>query len=287
MEMLRLETTILVAAFAVLFAVEWVFPLRRRTGDSVQRILVNFCISALAFAAGFFTVRVVAHRMIGWSSETGFGILHLVPIPAPVQFVLGFLLMDLTFYYWHRANHAFALLWRFHTVHHVDPDLDVTTSFRFHFGEVLYSTAFRVVQVGVLGVSLATYAAYELAFQCATMFHHSNLRLPISWERQLNRTVVTPRMHGIHHSVVRDETNSNYSVIFRWWDWAHRTLRLAIPQAAVRIGVAGYQSHEDNRLWSLLAAPFRRQKDYWRFPDGSEPVRAEAPAPGGEEVLEA
>ena len=44
--------------------------------------------------------------------------------------------------------------------------------------------------------------------------HHSNLRLPIRLERWLNRFLVTPRMHGIHHSQVRRETNSNYDVVF-------------------------------------------------------------------------
>jgi hypothetical protein len=43
-------------------------------------------------------------------------------------------------------------------VHHIDPDLDVSTGFRFHFGEVLLSTLFRVVQVSLIGISLATFA---------------------------------------------------------------------------------------------------------------------------------
>ena len=86
--------------------------------------------------------------------------------------------MDLTFYYWHQANHQVRWMWRFHSVHHVDPDLDVATSFRFHLVEVLYSAAFRAAQVGLGGVPLGLCAAYELAFQCETMFHHSNVRLP-------------------------------------------------------------------------------------------------------------
>jgi sterol desaturase/sphingolipid hydroxylase (fatty acid hydroxylase superfamily) len=44
---------------------------------------------------------------------------------------LSFLLMDLAFYYWHLANHRVPFLWRFHNVHHIDPDLDVSTAFGF------------------------------------------------------------------------------------------------------------------------------------------------------------
>jgi sterol desaturase/sphingolipid hydroxylase (fatty acid hydroxylase superfamily) len=155
----------------------------------------------------------------------------------------------------------------------VDPDLDVSTSFRFHFGEVLYSLGFRVVQVYLIGVSLFTYLVYELVFQCATMFHHSNVRLPITVERVLNNIVVTPRMHGIHHSIVRDETNSNYSVIFRWWDRMHGTLKLNVNQSDVVIGVPAYLRPEDNKFWNLLAQPFRKQREYWRLRDGKQPER--------------
>jgi sterol desaturase/sphingolipid hydroxylase (fatty acid hydroxylase superfamily) len=66
---------------------------------------------------------------------------------ALAQWIVAFLLLDLTFYYWHRANHVWPWLWRFHNVHHVDPDLDASTSFRFHFFEIGFSAAFRAAQI--------------------------------------------------------------------------------------------------------------------------------------------
>jgi len=54
--------------------------------------------------------------------------------------------------------------------------------------------------------------------EAATAFHHSNWRLPRALDRALNLVLVTPRMHGIHHSVDERETNANWSVIFSWWD---------------------------------------------------------------------
>jgi sterol desaturase/sphingolipid hydroxylase (fatty acid hydroxylase superfamily) len=200
-------------------------------------------------------------------------LLRIIPLPFTAEFILGFLLMDLTFYYWHRANHSIPFFWRFHNVHHVDPDLDVSTSFRFHFGEVLYSLGFRALQVYLLGISLLTYLVYELVFQCATMFHHSNVRLPITVERWLNKIIVTPRMHGIHHSIVKDETNSNFSVIFRWWDLMHGTLRLQVKQSDVVIGVPAYLEPQDNKFLNLLILPFRKQREYWRLSSGRQPER--------------
>ena len=256
-----------------LLILESLFPLRSRKRPRVRRFVINLCMSAMALAIGALAVKPVALGLSTWVSVRRFGLLHVVEFPFVVQLAAGFLLLDLAFYYWHRANHAFAVLWRFHNVHHIDPDLDATTAFRFHFGEVLYSTGFRALQVSLLGISPVTLILYEIVFQCATIFHHSNIRIPIRIERWLNRIFVTPRMHGIHHSIVENETNSNYSVVFRWWDAIHRSLRLNVPQRIITIGVAAYQAPADNALWNLLVLPIAHQKEYWRMPDGRYSAR--------------
>jgi sterol desaturase/sphingolipid hydroxylase (fatty acid hydroxylase superfamily) len=270
-----IQTGLLAAVFLLLWGVERAVPLRRSTRRAFPRFFVNFCFMALVFVAGSFAVRPVSLWLADLTSRKPFGLLPVLRLPAGVRVAAGFLLMDLTFYYWHRLNHTVPLLWRFHNVHHVDPDLDVTTSFRFHFGEILYSTGFRVVQVGLLGVSVVTYLVYEFFFQAGTMFHHSNIRMPIRIERRLNKIFVTPRMHGIHHSIFRNETNSNYGVIFRWWDILHRSVRLNVPQAGIDIGIAGYRKPHDNTLRNLLLVPFRTQRDYWRREDGTPAERRE------------
>jgi sterol desaturase/sphingolipid hydroxylase (fatty acid hydroxylase superfamily) len=268
-----ITASVLAAVFVALLIIETRFPLRQAKRPKTRRFVINVAVSGLALAIGAYIVAPVAIGLSTRSAETPFGLLHAVPLPFAAEFVLGFLLMDLTFYYWHRANHSIPFFWRFHNVHHVDPDLDVSTSFRFHFGEVLYSLGFRALQVYLLGISLFTYLVYELVFQCATLFHHSNVRLPITFERALNKIIVTPRMHGIHHSVIKEETNSNYSVIFRWWDLVHRTLRLDVKQSDLVIGVPAYYNPEDNKFSNLLVLPFRNQREYWRLPEGRHPTR--------------
>ena len=266
---------VLTAVYVALLIVETQFPLREAKHLKPKRFLVNVGLSGLALGTGVYIVAPVAFALATLSAETSFGVLNALSLPTAVKFILGFLAMDLTFYYWHRANHVFPIFWRFHNVHHVDPDLDVSTSLRFHFGEVVYSVGFRALQVYLLGISVLTYVVYEVAFQCATLFHHSNVRLPIKWERALNKIFVTPRMHGIHHSIVKDETNSNYSVIFSWWDMLHGTLRLNIKQADVVIGVPAYMDPQDNKLLNLLTLPFRKQREYWRLLDGKQSERRE------------
>ncbi len=80
-------------------------------------------------------------------------------------------------------------------------------------------------------------------------------------EKFLNNLIVTPRMHGIHHSVVQSETDSNYSVIFSFWDRLHKTIRLNIPQQEIITGAAGYHDQQELTIGKLLKLPFTKIRD--------------------------
>jgi sterol desaturase/sphingolipid hydroxylase (fatty acid hydroxylase superfamily) len=259
-----LTAAVLGVAYMALFLLERALPLRRPKARLLPRLLVNAAISVLAFATVVALVQPAAGVTLELAQSRSFGLLPIFGLAGAFELIASFVLLDLTFYYWHVANHRFAFLWRFHNVHHIDPDLDVTTAFRFHLVEVGFSAGFRAAQVLLIGPSLLAYAIYELAFQLGTLFHHSNVRLPIAVERTLNLMVVTPRMHGIHHSDIREENLANFGVVFSCWDRLHRTLCMNVPQSEVAIGIPGYAEPRDNALLSALAMPFRRQRDYWR-----------------------
>jgi sterol desaturase/sphingolipid hydroxylase (fatty acid hydroxylase superfamily) len=262
----------------LLFVGERFFPLRKATRSLLARLLVNLAISVLTFITAVGLLQPAVHSALRWSAAKSFGVVHLVALPSPIAFVLSLLLMDLTFYYWHLANHRVPFLWRFHNVHHIDPDLDVSTAFRFHFGEITLSVVFSLLQVSLIGPSVWAFAVYQLVFQAEVLFHHSNVRLPLGAERLLNKVLVTPRMHGIHHSQVQRENNSNFGTVFPWWDRLHRTLGVNIPQDEVVVGIPGYTLPEDNGFWNAFLMPFRKQRDYWRRPDGTQVGRQNLPS---------
>jgi sterol desaturase/sphingolipid hydroxylase (fatty acid hydroxylase superfamily) len=169
-------------------------------------------------------------------------------------------------------------------VHHTDLDLDVSTAGRFHFAEYVLSVGYRAAQVMVIGASPATVAISETCVMIAAEFHHSNVRLPLEFERRLNTLVVTPRMHGIHHSIIERESNSNFATVLTLWDVAHGTLKLNVPQQEIMIGLAAHRDASQLTLTKLLALPFGPQKDAWALPDGSRPER-KALAPAGTEMV--
>jgi sterol desaturase/sphingolipid hydroxylase (fatty acid hydroxylase superfamily) len=150
--------------------------------------------------------------------------------------------------------------------------LDISTAWRFHIGEVLLSVIFRGGMVVIIGAAAPLVLLYEVLYEAATAFHHSNWQLPFATERRLNKVIVTPRMHGIHHSIVLRETNSNYSIIFSFWDRLHGTVRLNVPQEKIVIGVPSYRSIDGQKNSHLLALPFKPPQQ-WLLPDGTKPER--------------
>ncbi len=168
--------------------------------------------------------------------------------------VLDLLVLDGLIYWWHRINHVVPVFWRFHSVHHLDRTLDTTTALRFHFGEVLLSALARAGVVLALAVPLVSVFAFETVLLIATIFHHSNLRLPPRLERALSRVIVTPSIHWVHHHRIRADTDSNYSTVLSIWDPIFRSRSPTRRTPALEIGVEG---REELPVLGLVAAPFR------------------------------
>ena len=244
-------------ALGALFVAERRRPLRRQAEPGAARVGRNLAIGLLAGATTAASEYPVVAPVQALAERGRLGLLRWIPLPRALRVVAGFLLLDYTLYLWHRANHRAPLLWRFHAVHHVDLDLDSTTGLRFHVGELAMAAAFRAAQVLLLGVDRETLRLWQQMLVVSVVFHHSNLELPVELERWLNAVIVTPRMHGIHHSTRADETNTNYSSLLSCWDRFHRSLRLDVPQEAVTIGVAGFSRPEDVTLERSLLLPFR------------------------------
>lgn len=255
-----------------LFIIETKYSLRKRKFPRIKRAIINTQLAGTA-AIGFryFLIPLLVFAAIK-SSKRKSGVLTSLAIPSVVKSIFGVLILDYGNYLWHRISHHSPTIWRFHQVHHTDLDLDVSTAFRFHLGEVLPSALFRSGIVYFAGMSWKDVLVYEIAFEAANNFHHSNTKLPEDFERHLSKLIVTPRMHGIHHSIVRNETDSNFSVIFSFWDRIHKTLNLKVPQDEINVGVPGYRNIEELKFTDLFFMPFRKTRS-WELPDGTIPER--------------
>jgi sterol desaturase/sphingolipid hydroxylase (fatty acid hydroxylase superfamily) len=264
---------------AVLFVLEHRRALRREVEPKLRRTARNLAVAALSAATVQFIERPLVLPVSEEVVARQWGLLQQWPAPPWATALVALLLMDYTLYVWHILVHKVPWLWRFHKVHHADLDLDASTALRFHFGEIAASVPYRAAQVVLFGVSPRDLSIWQTFLMVSILFHHSNLELPVRVERWLSRVFVTPRMHGIHHSILQAETNSNWSSGLAVWDWLHRTVRLNVPQQAITIGVAAHRDPDDLTLPKIVAMPFEHQPESWVLPDGSMPQRDALEAP--------
>lgn len=255
------KPTLIATILALLWTVESIAPQfidrRRRLSHSAHNLalgLLNAMVLSVVFAAAL----VAAAE---WSAATGFGLLHRLAAPAWIEWPAAIILLDLWMYCWHVISHKVPLLWRFHSVHHSDAEMDASSALRFHTGEIVLSATARLAVLPLLGASPMQLLTYELIFHPVILFHHSNVRLPAGIDRLLRGVIVTPWMHWVHHSREQVETDSNFGSVFSWWDRLFGNFRLREDPSTIRLGLDGYEPHEWRRLDGMLLSPFRHRRE--------------------------
>lgn len=256
----RLLAPLVVAGtFVVLTALERRRPLRRVREAKWRHVSRNIVFAGAAAATVNVLERPVVEPLAKMVRRRRYGLLYVCRLPPPLHLILAVVFLDYTLYMWHVLTHRVPWLWRFHLVHHVDRDLDASTALRFHAGELALSIPWRAMQIAAIGVPPDALRLWQNIVLLSILFHHSNVKLPITVERLMARFVVTPRLHGIHHSSVPEEMNSNWSSGLTVWDYLHGTLRLDVPQQTITIGVAAYSTPADVTLGNSLALPWRSE----------------------------
>jgi sterol desaturase/sphingolipid hydroxylase (fatty acid hydroxylase superfamily) len=144
-------------------------------------------------------------------------------------------------------------------MHHADLDIDVTTGVRFHPLEILLSVAIKMAAVVVLGVPAEGVVIFEVLLNATSLFNHSNVALPPWLERLARCIVVTPQMHQVHHSIAREETDSNFGFNLTWWDRLFGTYRSEpkAGEAGLTVGLPIFREVAELRVWRLVTQPFR------------------------------
>src|SRR5438552_4050907 len=127
-------------------------PLRSEKESKMLRNGRNLTVAALGALAIHFAESPVIYPLGKIVERRRWGLLKVLKLPRIAEALAAVLLLDYTLYLQHVFHHRVPLLWRFHSVHHVDLDLDASTALRFHFGEIALSAPYRIAQVLLIGV---------------------------------------------------------------------------------------------------------------------------------------
>lgn len=243
-------------AFVALTALERKFPLRQPRHRASRRLVVNLVIGAAAFGLVALAYATIVSSAVSWAEQHEMGIVRWLGLPWWIAAPVVVVLLDYTLWVWHWLNHASRGLWRFHAAHHADLDLDTSTALRFHPGELALSLLFRAMQVVVIGASLGALVFWEGLVFVFVQFHHSNLRLPARIDGALSHVIITPRLHGIHHSRRPSELHSNFGTLLSIWDRVHGLRVTEVAQSTIDIGLPHQPGDHALGVAGSLALPF-------------------------------
>jgi sterol desaturase/sphingolipid hydroxylase (fatty acid hydroxylase superfamily) len=197
-----------------------------------------------------------------FAQREGWGLFNYLAWPSAAEVIASFLVLDLATYLQHRLFHGVPILWRLHRMHHADLDVDATTGNRFHPIEILLSMAIKFGVIAGVGAPMLSVLLFEILLNATSLFNHANLRIPRWLEPGLRWIVVTPDMHRVHHSIHRDETDSNYGFNLPIWDRLFGTYRLEPRDGheGMTLGTEDFREEKELKLWRMLTQPFRQTK---------------------------
>lgn len=217
----------------------------------------NLFLSLLNGFLILFSLGIATAGTLEYIQRNSVGLLPWLCLSGWQSTVLAVVLLDAWTWMWHRANHVLPLLWRFHRVHHSDAEMDVTTSARFHPGELAISAMCRLPVLACLGLTAYQLLVYETLLLSVSQFQHARFRMG-NWDAVVRWLFVTPSMHRVHHSRIREETNSNYASILSVWDRIFGTYRKPQIWNQQPTGLNELDKADDQTLYGLLLTPFRR-----------------------------
>ena len=251
-----LGLTLLFGCFFLVAVWELYWPRRRLESGVAQRWLGNLALYGINGALVAWAFCAPSDAVAHIKTSFGVALPRWPELPFVLNIALGFLFLDCLRYWLHRLFHAVPWLWRLHSLHHADSDLDVSTSYRHHPIEFLAGSALFWVVFVVSGFPAAVAAGYFLCASLLAFCQHGNVRLPPSWEAVLQKIVVTPDMHRLHHSVALDEANSNFGFLFSFWDRLFATHRQISPAAHEKVQF-GLTEFRNPNFSMMLLLPFR------------------------------
>lgn len=245
---------------------EQIWPVEQRPGfrDYGLNILISISTLFLALPVGVAagTGSAALRQHLPWPPiDFGFADIGQIPIFGGVLEIVAMifvplLLHDMWFYWAHRIEHRVPFLWEFHKLHHSDERMNCSTWARDHFLQASWIALFPIFTLGLL-FNLDAIQTGEAALLSSlflslwSMLYHSAIRLRISW---LDRVLVTPQVHRIHHSSDPLHHDRNFADVLPIFDIVFGTYHRPQRDEFATTGL-GYGARAPATLWEAQIYP--------------------------------
>ena len=252
------RTTMIVCGLLFFLCLESGLPLFKMKYKKFSHGLINLAFTIITLIINLVgAIGILA--AVKFNQSNYFGVLHLIELPIWLYVIIGLALMDLIgAWLIHWLEHSIGWMWRFHLIHHTDPNVDVTTGLRHHPGENILRLVFTILAILVTGASFGLVMMYQSISVFFAHLTHANIKVPANLDRILSYILVTPNFHKIHHHYMQPHTDSNYGNIFSIWDHVFGTVK---KMACIDDLIYGVDTHmkrnEHSNFMNLLLIPFQ------------------------------
>ena len=283
-----IRLSVFLGVFVLMAVLEALLPAREAVLSRKTRWLGNLSMVVMGALVSRILLPATLVGVSLWAQQKGIGVFNVLLDAVPVDasssnqllnsgeplsnssaylvhiaiVTLSVLLLDMLIYWQHRLFHTVPMLWRFHKMHHADSHVDTTTGLRFHPVEIAMSLGIKAGAVVILGVPAIAIIIFEVALNGFALFNHANIRLPQKWDDRIGLVLITQRLHRIHHSQAKNESNSNYGFSVSWWDRLFNsfTPRAAFSDETLPIGQKDVPATKKNAsIIALLQQPFKKR----------------------------
>lgn len=269
---LLISVTLILVVMALLAVVELALPMVARRPALRGRSTANVGLMILTIGLNWALTSAAAVLALALSLDAP-GRMARLGVPMAVQIIAGVAVLDFGFgYLAHRTMHMTPILWRAHRVHHSDPFVDVTTTYRTHPVEGIWRFLFVVVPVWLLGLPAEAVVIHRLLSAINGLMEHANIRLWQPLDGALSLFWVTPHMHKVHHSRNAVETDSNYGNVLSIFDRIFRTFTPTERAFSVVYGLNDADPTRTSSLLGLLSMPFRATQSQRHAPIRESPA---------------
>ena len=197
-----------------------------------------------------------------------------------VNVLIAFIMLDLAGYWGHRLNHQINFFWNQHLVHHSSEEFNLACALRQSISDIIKFFTIFMLPAALLGVDAKIIAIVAPIHLFAQFWYHTTYIGKMGW---LEKIIVTPSHHRVHHAINPEYIDKNHGQIFIIWDKLFGTFQEELPDVKPIYGITrpvrtwnpikiNYQ-----HLWLLIKDAYHAQswKDklrIWWMPTGWRPA---------------
>lgn len=149
-------------------------------------------------------------------------------------YIIAFVALDLTGYLVHRIDHEFNFFWNAHIIHHSSEDFNLACALRQSISTFVRLFTIFLLPAALLGVPTQVIAVVAPLHLFAQFWYHTQHIDRMGW---LEKIIVTPSHHRVHHAINPEYLDKNYGQIFIFWDKWFGTYQEELPHIKPVYGI--------------------------------------------------